>query len=301
MNKKLLSLLLLFFAFAIPFQSFAQDDDDDSLLDIEEPTEEEEETFERTFTASRIVTGHSVETLEEGVLDFRISHRFDAINSGPKNLWGLDGAYMRMSLEYGVTDELTVGLGRSNSPKLYDGFLKYKLAQQKEDGMPFTATWLSSMYMDIEKPSGHPEFFWRRLSYVHEVMIARRFNEKLSLQLTTAMVHSNIVKTKEMSNQAYVVGLGGKYNITKRLSVNAEYFHVLNSDKVFQFDDNGNPLNFNNLSVGVDIETGGHVFQLHLTNSRGMVERGFMTQSSGDWLDGGIHFGFNVSRIFLLK
>jgi hypothetical protein len=125
------------------------------------------------------------------------------------------------------------------------------------------------------------------------MIIARKFSDKLSLQLSPTMIHRNLVLTTEDENDVYAIGTAGRYKLTKRTALNAEYFYVLPGETADNF--------YNSLSVGFDIETGGHVFQLHLTNSQGMIEKFFIPANAGRWSKGDIYFGFNISRVFSLK
>ena len=249
-----------------------------------------------TFKATRLVNGHTVETNSAGVLLFLISHRFGTLNSGAYELFGLDQATIRLGLEYGLTDRLNIGIGRSSLEKTFDGFLKYKLLQQQmERGSPVTLTLFSSAAVrSLKWPEEENNFaFKHRLSFTQQVLIARKFTERLSLQLSPTLVHHNLVPTRRDENNVYALGGGGRFKITKRTSFNAEYFYLL-SDQTRQDFRNG-------LSLGFDIETGGHVFQLIFTNAQGMVEKFFVSQNTGYWSDGDIYFGFNISRVFDLK
>jgi opacity protein-like surface antigen len=253
------------------------------------------------FKATRIVTGHSVMTMAKGELDFRISHRFGQLNTGAYELWGLDNADMRISLEYGITDDLEIGLGRSSYNKVFDGFAKYVIKHQEAGGdspFPLNIAWLSALEINTHK--GFPDDFPtdKRMSYTHQLLIARKFNSDFSLQIMPTVVHRNVVSSADDLNTFYAMGIGTRYKISKRVSVNAEYFHRLETSDAEiapNFQDY-----FNAFGIGFDIETGGHVFQLHITNSRAMTEKGLITETAGDIGDGGIYFGFNISRTFNL-
>jgi Membrane bound beta barrel domain (DUF5777) len=245
-----------------------------------------------TFKSTRIVNGHSIETIGKNNLDFRISHRFGYLNSGGYNLFGLDQATMRMGLDYGVTNRLMVGLGRSNTDKEYDIFAKYKLLRQSTGKckMPISVTYLGSAMHYTQKGSDEINFT-NRTSYANQLLISRKFNDAISLQLAPTWVHINMVNLSSEKNDLFSLGIGGRVKISKRVAITADYYHQLNQLVGTT----------NSLSVGVDIETGGHVFQLHFTNSLGMTERAFITNTTGDWGKGDIHFGFNITRLFVLK
>ncbi|WP_242919869.1 DUF5777 family beta-barrel protein [Pontibacter liquoris] len=249
-----------------------------------------------TFKGTRLVNGHTVETEGKGELLFLISHRFGTLNSGSYNFFGLDQATIRLGLEYGLTDQLTVGIGRSSLEKTYDGFLKFRLLQQKAPGggMPLSLTLFTSTAIRTLKgqTADTPDPFTSRLTYTHQLLMARRFNEKFSLQLAPTLVHRNLVATRAEENNVYALGAGGRYKLTKHTSFNAEYYYLLPGPTADNFR--------NTLSLGFDVETGGHVFQLIFTNAQGMIEKLFIPQTTGSWSNGDIYFGFNISRSFSL-
>ena len=299
-SKGLLLLALLFFSqlaiLAQPGDSLLVKTDEEDLLSL--LVGEEEQTYTTaTFKTTRIINMHSVENAAAGVMDFRISHRFGFINTGAYDLFGLDQALMRIGLEYGITDRLMVGFGRSNVNKAYDSFLKYKILRQGSGkrNIPISVSYFASAVCNTVKwaDPNRDNYFSSRMQYTHQLLIARKFNNDLSLQLTPTLVHKNLVPTLQDKNDILAMGFGGRYKLTQRFSVNGEYIYVLPNQITSTF--------YNSLSLGVDIETGGHVFQLHLTNSTSMLEPGFITESVGQWKKGGIHFGFNVSRVFTVK
>lgn len=252
-----------------------------------------------SFKATRIINGHSIERMQEKQLDFRIHHRFGRLNSGAYELWGLDQANIHFSLEYGIKDWLMIGIGRGTYEKTFDGFAKFSILRQSSGAkvMPVSLSYfVSSDIKSVRWPD--PELNYpslSRFSYVHQLLVARKFNEKLSLQLSPTLVHRNLVATELDPNDKIALGAGGRMKLTKRISVNAEYFYVFNPINDYQSSKVYNPL-----SVGFDIETGGHVFSLVFTNSLAMIERGFITETTGRWGKGDIHFGFNISRVFAL-
>ena len=252
-----------------------------------------------TFKSTHIVSGHSIERMPEGQLDFRISHRFGEINSGAYNLWGLDQANIHFGLDYGITDWLMIGVGRGTYEKTYDGLLKLTLWRQckGEKNMPVSISYLATVAGNSLKWEGtEPLPFWDRLSYTHQILIARKFNERFSFEINPTYVHLNMVATEVDPNDVWAVGLGARFKLTKRISVNAEYYYIIPPVNDFRSTTTYHPL-----SIGFDIETGGHVFQFHLSNSLAMIEKGFISETTGNWLDGGIHIGFNISRVFALK
>ncbi|MBN1950710.1 MAG: hypothetical protein JW801_05875 [Bacteroidales bacterium] len=292
MHRKILYLILLSLCLA---PSAAAQDIDELL---EEATESGTQYTLATFKSTRIVSGHSIERMPARQMDFRISHRFGAFNNGAYEFWGLDQASMRISLEYGITDWIMIGVGRSTYEKAYDGFLKLSLLRQSkgEKLMPVSVSYLAATTVNTlrwEQEASLP--FLYRVSYVHQVLIARKFNQNFSLEINPTYIHNNLVDTEQDANDIWALGIGGRYKITRRISVNAEYYYVFPRAQNQQATPTFAPL-----SVGVDIETGGHVFQLHITNSTAMTEKGFIGETTGNWLDGDIRLGFNISRVFSL-
>lgn len=251
-----------------------------------------------TFKSTRVINGHSVETVAKNHLDLRISHRFGRLNEGAYNLFGLDAATMRIGLEYGLTNRLMIGAGRSTSQKTYDYFAKYRIIRQSSTGYPVSITALAAADAITLSTSPSLTFYnnQQRFTYIGQLLIARKFNEKLSLQISPTYLHSNRIEASSEPNDILALGLGGRMKISKRTSINAEYFYrVPLTTGTF---DLSNTVYHNSLSVGFDIETGGHVFQLHFTNSLGMIERQFIAQTDGRWNKGDVHYGFNISRTF---
>jgi hypothetical protein len=253
-----------------------------------------------TFKATRIIDGSSVENLGAGVLDFRISHRFGDLNQGAQNFFGLDNAVTRIGLDYGITRWLMVGLGHSVFNKEDDGFAKVKLLRQRKTGMPFTLTYAGSISVQTTPAPTLPSvdsnkwFLSNRFYYTNQVLIARKFSNSLSLQLMPTIVHYNLVDSSKFSNNTFAIGIGGRIKLSKRIALTGEYYYRLtNADLTV----NGQKT-YNALSFGIDIETGGHVFQLVLTNSQGLSDRTFIAQTTDSWSNGAIHFGFNISRVF---
>jgi len=286
-NKLILLLIVIFSA-----NMYAQDDLL-SLLGEEETTD----YTNASFKTNRVINLHSLESTAGGVLDFKIGHRFGTLNGGFYDLFGLDNANIRIGFDYGLSDVITIGIGRGSFEKTYDGFIKYKFLRQStgKRNMPFTAALLLTSAVQTLKWA-NPErenFFSNRLYYTSQLIIGRKFSESFSLQLSPTMVHRNLIKTNAEKNDVYALGVAGRIKLSKRIALNAEYIYLLPDQVSSDIT--------NSLSVGFDIETGGHVFQLHFTNSTSMIEKGFITESTNSWDNGGIHFGFNVSRVFTVK
>lgn len=246
-----------------------------------------------TFDGTRIINGHSVETLGAGDLEFLISHRFGRLNGGLYEFLGLDHASIRFGFEYGITDRLNVGVGRSSYGKHFDAFAKAKLLQQR-DGMPVTVTFLTSAAVNTLKTSAAdlPLPLQSRFTYANQLLIARKFGEGFSLQLSPTHLHYNLVDNRDQPNDWFAVGAGARIQLTRMLGISLEYYHLLPG---YFPADRKSPL-----GIGFDIRTAGHVFQLHFTNAAAMIEKGFIGETTGDWLKGDIQFGFNISRVFRL-
>ncbi|WP_020538142.1 DUF5777 family beta-barrel protein [Lewinella cohaerens] len=280
-------ILLIFCCFG--WSAYSQDD----LLGL---LGEEETTDYATaaFKTNRVINLHSLESTAAGVLDIKISHRFGMLNRGAYDLFGLDNATIRIGADYGITNRLTVGFGRSSYEKTLDGFVKYKFLRQSSGKkvMPITAALFASTAVQGLRWANpdRENYFSSRLTYTYQLIFGRKFSDNFSLQFSPTVVHRNLVKFSIEANDVYAAAMATRIKLTKRMAINAEYVYVLPDQLV--------PGYRNSLSIGFDIETGGHVFQLHFTNSTSMIEKGFVTETSGDWLDGGIHFGFNVSRVF---
>ena len=275
----------------------AQPDDLAKMMEEEMSKDAEPDYATATFKTTRLINGHTVENVAAGVLDMRISHRFGAINTGIKEFYGLDVATMRVSLEYGINRWLMIGGGRStDDEKTYDSFLKAKILRQSKGtrNMPITLSYMASM-QTISIPYENPNrtnFFTSNMFFVHQLIIARKFNESFSFQVSPTLVHRNLVDLISTPHDLFSIGMGGRMKLTRRTSINVEYFYQINKFK---------PAGTNMLSIGFDIETGGHVFQLCFTNSTHMIEKAFIHQNSGTWEAGDIIGGFNISRNFTIR
>jgi hypothetical protein len=252
-----------------------------------------------TFKTTRLVNFHTLETVGPKTLDFRISHRFGAINSKGYNAWGIDGPVnIRLSLEYSPDGRFMFGIGRSSYQKMVDGFLKWKLLRQRDDNsMPLTVTLFAGMYRNALKNqviNGYDLFEHEtsRLSYNFQILMGRKFTPSFSFQIAPWFVHYNMVTAISDKNDMY--GISGMFRLkfSKRSAITAEYAYRMNKYS--------NAKNYDSMGIGYEIETGGHVFQVHLTNSFGLDENQFLPFTDSKWNDAGIRLGFNVSRVFTL-
>ncbi len=249
-----------------------------------------------TFKTTRLIMGQSVENTAKGELNFIIEHNFGRVNLGPYEFFGLDQANMRLGLDYGVNDWLNVGVGRSSYEKTYDGFLKARILRQSTGAriMPVTLSLYSNVMLNSLKwqDPGRTNYFTSRLSYTAQLLVARKFSNSLSLQLMPTYIHKNMVPRIVDQNDIFAMGAGARVKVTQRTSLTGEYYYLLPGQTAGDYQ--------NCLSLGVDLETGGHVFQLRVSNAQPMFERGFITETSGKWSKGDIYFGFTINRIFTI-
>lgn len=275
--------------------------DADNLMNMLDDGKAVNEEVHATFKATRLINGSSIESLASGVMDVRISHRFGQVKQGIENFFGIDNANTRLGLDYGITDRIMVGLGHNVLNKENDGFVKVKILKQMKEGMPVTLSYFGGMGIQTTQapvlPQASQEYkYTNRLSYVHQVLVARKFSEAVSLQLMPTLLHINMVDSNTDKNDIFALGIGGRVKLSKRVSLNGEYFaRLTGGDNKY-----GGAKTYNTLSVGFDIETGGHVFQLMFTNSAGMSERSYIGQTTDTWTKGEMHYGFNISRVFTI-
>ena len=248
-----------------------------------------------TFDDTRIVNGHSIETNQEGILTFIISHRFGTLNLGAYEQFGLDQATMRIGFDYGLTNNLMIGIGRSTFEKTRDGYIKYRFLSQSSGDrtVPVTMTLLGTAAMrTLKRTDGIELTFTQKMSYTTQLLIARKFGSRLSLQVMPTYLHRNLVEDIE-ENDIISLGLAGQYQFLKNWSFSFEYYATPSTYLPEEY--------YQSIAVGVQIDTKGHVFQLHFGNSRGMTEKFFVAETTETWTDGGIHFGFNITRDFTIK
>lgn len=272
--------------FLFIFQSFYSQDDLLKEIDTTKTTD----LYQPSFKALQIVTSQSTKLPAKKEFYLIISHRFGNIGDGFKNFFGLDNATTKIGGIYGITDAIGISISRHTYQKTFEFGAKYRLLKQTDDKNPFEIVGYNVLSINTELSKDvYPKIkFEDRLSYVSEVLISRRFTENLSLQITPSFVNKNLVDTNIESHSQFLTGIGGRYKISKRVSLNAEYFYNFNHNSTYR----------NPLSAGVDIDTGGHIFQLLFTNSQPITEAGYLTNATGNWTKGKIFFGFNLYRVF---
>jgi hypothetical protein len=301
----------LIIAFLFLCTTLVAQDDTDLMKQLEKDSNKINYTT-ATFKSTRLITGHTVETLGKGILDVRILHRFAPINRGMYDFFGLDYASMRLGFDYGITNNIMVGIGRSTWQKTYDALFKIKILKQSTGAvnMPVTLAFVSTFATRSDlarKDTLNNRIlvnFADRTSFSEQLIVGRKFSNNFSLQFMPVFIfnHNKIdsinTYTKNKDNIVYgqkrkntfALGFGGRLKVSKRVAINLEYY--------YQMPDAKPGIRYNSLSLGVDIETGGHIFQMHFTNSNGMTEKSFITDTDDKWKDGYIRFGFNISRVF---
>ena len=289
--------ILVLTLFLISIYSYSQENPEDLLKMVEEKPKKEFTTA--TFKTTRLINFHTTEVLGKKSLDFRISHRFGDFNSGAYNAWGIDGgANIRLALEYSHEGRFMFGIGRTSGNKIADGFLKWKLLRQTtNNSTPVNITLFSSLYHTFERVTidGINKFQYPtdRLSYCNQIMISRKFNSRFSFQLTGAVVHFNLVEKITDKNDCFLIGGVTRYKFAKRQAITLEYGYRINQYSKDSY--------YDSFGIGYDLETGGHVFQIHITNSFGLTENQYFMYTNKSWNNWGVRLGFNISRVFSLQ
>ena len=293
--KKITLLLIL-----LPFLVFSQDD----LLNELEGDVTIDKTVSSVFKSLKIVNLESTKLASKKDLYLIVAHRFGSVKNGFDDFFGLDYSVTQIKFIYGFTDWLNVGIARSSRDKKYGLHAKYRLKPQEENGFPVSIVGYNLVTVNTSlKDDNYPNIdFQDKLTYTSQILVSRKFNENLSLLIAPTYVHENLATRSyveqsdgstiafDEENDQFAIGVGGRYKVSKRVSINLDYGIHLNR--------NDNSVYNNPLSIGADIETGGHVFQVHFTNAQAMFEEGFIVQGEGDWADGDFFFGFNLVRVF---
>lgn len=281
MTKKLLFALCFLYATS----GFAQED----LLSSLDSTQVVDKTVTSSFKGLQIITLQSAKLPAEKEFYMVISHRFGSVKGGISEFFGFDSATTKIGGVYGVTNWLSASVSRHTLLKIYETSLKYRLANQT-DTFPVEIVGYNTIDFNSGlKKDDYPKIeFADRLSFIHQLLISRKFSERLSLELAPTYIHKNLYNPAIENDNQLVLATGGRMKLTKRLSLNMEYGQNFNKPSFYE----------NPLSVGLDIETGGHIFQLIFSNSQSMTESGYLTTASGDWGKGDFFFGFNLYRVF---
>ena len=277
--------------FVIAFISSVGYAQDDLLNEIDDDASSTQ--FEQAaFKGLKIVNFESTKMVSTKELYFVVSHRFGSIETGIKDFFGLDQAVTRLNFIYGLSEGVNIGVSRSSFEKTYEGSLKLRLLRQKKQGFPFTVVLFNTVQVNtvLDQDELPGLEFKHRLSYATQALISHKLNKNFSFQLSPTLFHDNLVALDTQENTQYALGIGARQKLTKRWSLNVDYGWHLNRAANSPFK--------NPLSIGFDLETGGHVFQLHFTNAQPMNVNNFLGQATGDWSDGDVFFGFNLSRVF---
>lgn len=302
MNKKIVCFLVVL---GFSLNSFSQESDVSDTTDFVEDEIVEDLSISETFHSTRIINSHSVETLNKGVLEFRVEHRFGDIagdEGGAQTLFGLDNsADIRIALEYGITDQLMIGLGRSKGTgnpykSLIDGLVKYRVLEQNKKGTPVSLAMIGMStfsYMKASEDESQVAHFpdWQhRLAYALQLNVARKFGDRLSLAVMPTLVHRNYVLQNDV-NTMFSLGGGLRLGITSTTALLLEYHHAFAKEGL-------RTNNTNSLGVAFEWITFGHNFTVHLTNSKGFGETQFIPYTYEDWLKGQFRLGFCIGRKF---
>lgn len=302
-TNRIMKKYLLLFSILLTTAAFAQVDDMQAMLDSINGAEQSgagKQYAKAAFKTTRVVNFPSLETTGAKLLDFRIMHRFGEVSSGFDNFFGLDGpAGIKLAFDYGINEWITVGIGRSSYDKIVDGNFKARLLRQTDDNKtPISITYQGVMNVILKKDPRASQgidkydMFTSRLAYSNSLTIGRKFNDKLSLEVHGFHVHYNMVDKMEEKNDIFAAGISGRFKLTARMALTFEYAYRLNQyvpDKSIYQDP---------MAIGLDIETGGHVFQVHITNGYGINEVQFIPYSTSNIFKGQLRLGFNISRVF---
>ena len=283
MKQKLTTLFLLF-----SIMLYSQEDLLSKIdTDIDTPV-----YASAVFKGLKVINFESTKLVAKGGFNFIVSHRFGTVKNGFENLFGLDEAVTHLNFVYGISDHFNVSASRSSNQKIYELATKFRLARQQEGKLPFTLAAYTSVLANTALDTDNlPKLrFEHRLSYVGQLIISRKLTKELSLLVSPTFFHDNYVLDNSQENSQYAVAFGGRYKLGARWSINMEYGMHLNRSSTSLYN--------NPFSIGVDLETGGHVFQLHFTNSQSMNTNGVFGTSTGDWAEGDVYFGFNLARSF---
>lgn len=279
--KKILSIIILLFV----VKSHSQSD----LLTELDSIPKEPSYATATFKGLQIVTLQSTKMPAKREFYFVVSHRFGSVKGGISNFFGFDDATTKIGGIYGVTNWLSVSASRHTLLKVYEAGLKYRILRQGDqflfDIVGYNTVDVNSFLTREEYPGLE---FSNRLTYINQILVSHKFSESLSMEIVSSFIHKNIYNPIIESDNQFSLGVGGRMKMTKRMSLTFEYLNNFDTPGYYE----------NPLSIGLDVETGGHIFQLIFSNSQAMTESGYLTTASGDWRMGDVFFGFNLYRVF---
>lgn len=279
----------------------------DLLAELELEMAPDVEWVTSSWKAPYLINAHTTEMEPKGVLDFRIAHRFGDLfgqSGGIHSLYGLDQASnIRFSFDYGITENFQIGIGRSKTNEHVDGLLKLRVLRQKKRGLPFSAVVLSNTAITPKKdPNGYFSKFAHRLMFINQIVLGSKVNNRFSILANGTYLHKNVVIQKadinlpRDRNELFSLGGGVRCKVNKKLSIVGEYNYT------FGLFRNSNEIEYYHpLSLGIEIETGGHVFHINVSNSPGLIYQDLLNTGLDSWADGEIKLGFTISRFFVLK
>lgn len=243
------------------------------------------------FKSMKIGNLESTKIAHKGDLYLNVSHRFGTIADGVETFWGLDNALTKIQFIYGLMDGFHLSLARESFRKTYSGAIKFRIAQQGQT-FPLNLVVYSSANINTQlKKEIYPYLeFKDRFSYASQLLISKRISSNLSFEIAPTFIRQNLEFTEGHDHLQYALGIGSRLKVTKRMAINIDYAHnfVRHSSSIYN----------NPLTIGLEMETGGHVFNLLFTNSQSSNEPGFMANASSNWAKGDIFFGFNLIRVF---
>lgn len=268
-------------------EALAQDDLMDAVLQEANETKYEQPAFK----AMKIGNLQSTKVADKGDWYMYVSHRFGTLKDGVSTFFGLDNANTKIQMIYAPLNGVQLGISRESIRKTYAGSAKIRIVKQGPKS-PVHLVAYSTVNVNTQlDESRYPKLIFEdRLSYATQLLVARRLTNRLSLELAPTYVRQNLVLEKEQEHDQFAVGIGGRFKLTKRLSINADYAYLTNRYEKSAFNDP--------ITLGLDLETGGHVFQLLFSNAQSTNEPGFLTNAEGDWSKGNVFFGFNIVRVF---
>jgi len=258
-----------------------------------------------TFASIRVINNHSIEMIPVRSLEFIVSHKFGDLagsNGGVATWFGLDNLEdVRIAFEYGLYKNMNIGLGRSkgigHTTQVVDGYYKYSILQQRTSKMPISLVFVSALSIpygpastDSTAPNSYPTFL-NRFIFTNQILIARKFSDRISLQMNVGYNHRNYVDYKDQ-NGLFFAGISGRFRMTKSIGFLFEYIHILDRPSAITYT--------NHLAVGIELLTGGHAFALTFSNSTGMTENLFIPYTNRNWFEGQFRFGFSINRRFKL-
>ena len=266
--------------------------------------ESEKIEIRSAFNGNTIINSQSTNVSDQGQLSVIIGHRFGTVQEGVYNFYGLDEAVMRMGFEYGLRDNITLGVGRSSAGKNYDGYLKYRLLTQTK-GLPsgnipltitfFASSAFSSQRLRILNEADDKNYFIDNLVYTYQTIISRQFSSRFSFQVSPTLIHKNLTEVAGQLHNIFALGSALRIKLRRKLSLNLDYSYVWNKDKI------GVNTLYDPIGIGLEIVTGGHVFKLHFTNSVGIIEKEYLANTTNNFFKGEMRFGFTLLRSFVVK